>query len=655
MKILHAHFLVAALLSACPVHGRRLTEPAPTDDPEIPVLIQMRDTVVSADDTYNLLSTYTTQQKAFQYIPSTVRAKIKTSRLDQLRQDPNILAVEHDTIWYPSDLYGMKMVQAYSTSVPSSSGGTASCRDPDVIKIGVIDDGLDVNHPDIPCRDINDKDTNCIGKEFGIDGDGKWHNPKRSVHGTHVAGIIGATSSNNDGVRGVIGDGNFCFVIGRVFGETKPGGFAGDIFEAFEWMVDEGVKVINMSLGSPKQAFGGDLLMKAAYEKGVLVFAAAGNEGTATLHYPASLPFVLSVAAVDADRAHADFSQVNSKVDLAAPGVDIISTYPVGSSNFYLLATNSATVVGFTMQGSAIPKDGLSGELVFCDDLGKDPCPGDGGHVCLISRYVLFQMIFGRNLLLLFRGEITFEEKALHCEENGGIAAVVFNHEPGLINGGLAGATETSIPVFEISQSNGQSLQDDSLGSIILFDKKKGLGVTSGTWRSWCLLFSAFVMNCPTGCLSMISCSLPFTGTSMASPHAAGVAAKIWRACPKCTNQQVEKCILDEAVDLGTGGRDDKFGEGLVQMEASYECLRDEEQCCEVAPTNGPSSAPTPEPTEEPTSAPTAAATPRSPTSQPTAPGWQPTLLNMNTVRNRYLPGCLAHSFVLSKCLYFLW
>lgn len=247
------------------------------------------------------------------------------------------------------------------------------------------------NHPDIPCLSRTHNQTNCIGKEFGLeDGDGVWYNPMAKYHGTHVAGTIGATQLDNTtsgSIHGVIPDGNICFVIGRVFGESGATGTRmSAIFEAVEWMVDVGVKVINMSLGGAVFNSAGDEIMAAAYKEGVLLVAASGNDGTSEVHYPANYKNVLSVAAVDESKAHATFSQYNSGVDIAGPGVEILSTVPLHLGGVVMVTSPSVTAVGSMLEFSQSATNNISGVIVDCPNFGSEPCMGDGGHICLIER-----------------------------------------------------------------------------------------------------------------------------------------------------------------------------------------------------------------------------------------------------------------------------
>ena len=201
-----------------------------------------------------------------------------------------------------------------------------------------------------------------------------------------MAGIIGASGQNNIGVQGVINDGNICFMIARVFGESSGGTRMSSIFEAVEWLVDQGAKVINLSLGVDSYVASGDEMTKAAYEAGTIMVAASGNSGTDTSHYPANYANVLSVAAVDANQEHATFSQYNSGVDIAAPGVDILSTLPQNMSSAIFLSSESVHATGVYFENSVPYSEPISGPLILCPNYGNATCPGSGGHICLIER-----------------------------------------------------------------------------------------------------------------------------------------------------------------------------------------------------------------------------------------------------------------------------
>jgi len=188
-------------------------------------------------------------------------------------------------------------------------------------KVCIVDSGYDINHPDLQSsRSI------VTGKNFS--GSSNWDTDENG-HGTHVTGTIAAIGGNDQGVVGVIRNGQVKLHIAKVFdasGRTSTS----TIIQGFNECVSAGANVINMSLGggSYSQIFN-DAITKA-YEQGILVVAAAGNYGSSFKFYPASYPSVMSVAAVDSDNKKAWFSQYNDEVDIAAPGVDVLSTVPGG-------------------------------------------------------------------------------------------------------------------------------------------------------------------------------------------------------------------------------------------------------------------------------------------------------------------------------------
>lgn len=161
-----------------------------------------------------------------------------------------------------------------------------------------------------------------------------------------------------------------------------------NIFEAIEWVADQGAKVINLSLGVKTYHTSGDALMKAIYDEGALLVATSGNSGTNESHYPANYANVLSVAAVDAKREHASFSQYNNGVDIAAPGVDILSTQPLNFSGALFLSAANVSAPGLYFDNSIEIHESINGTLLLCPGYGREVCPGSGGHICLIERYV---------------------------------------------------------------------------------------------------------------------------------------------------------------------------------------------------------------------------------------------------------------------------
>ncbi len=190
-------------------------------------------------------------------------------------------------------------------------------------KICIIDSGYDLNHTDLPSGP----------SVTGYEGDltpFPWYEDG-CTHGTHVTGIIAAIGGNDEGVKGVIRNGQANLHIVRMFKDDCRFAWGSQVAAAADICADEGSDVINMSLGCSGSPICYSEVEREVYrrlyeEENVLVVAAAGNNGNTDYSYPASYDNVLSVGATDIDDVIADFSQYNDMVDVSAPGVGVKST-----------------------------------------------------------------------------------------------------------------------------------------------------------------------------------------------------------------------------------------------------------------------------------------------------------------------------------------
>ena len=181
--------------------------------------------------------------------------------------------------------------------------------------MAILDTGADVNHPDLKNRLVPGINT---------------VNPLKSTrddvgHGTHVAGIAGAAINNGQGIAGVAGFSNIKIMPVKVF-DGSGGGSDISISDGIIWAADHGARVMNMSFGSYYQS---DVLNEAidyAYQKGVVMVAAAGNWASQDISYPAAISKVMAVSATDKNDKLADFSSYGPLIDVCAPGDKIYST-----------------------------------------------------------------------------------------------------------------------------------------------------------------------------------------------------------------------------------------------------------------------------------------------------------------------------------------
>jgi len=188
------------------------------------------------------------------------------------------------------------------------------------VKVGVIDSGIDVNHADLKVvGGICTLNLNCSPGISYNDNFG---------HGTHVAGIIAALK-NDYGMIGIAPNVEL-FAIKTM--NKNGGGNTTDIAEGVEWAIQQKMDIINISITSDNNDLALKAMIQKAHEEGILIVAAAGNEGLSqqidSVKYPAKYPEVIAVSATDELNRKLDQSSEGPKVELAAPGVDILSTFP---------------------------------------------------------------------------------------------------------------------------------------------------------------------------------------------------------------------------------------------------------------------------------------------------------------------------------------
>lgn len=137
-------------------------------------------------------------------------------------------------------------------------------------------------------------------------------------HGTHIAGTIAQSTNNNEGTAGIAF--KSCLMPVKVLNSNGGGTYA-DVAEGIRWAADEGADIINLSLGGSNKSQTLEDAVAYAYNKGVTVVAAAGNDGVSALHYPAAYDdYVIGVGATDYDETKAPYSNFGSSLDLVAPG-----------------------------------------------------------------------------------------------------------------------------------------------------------------------------------------------------------------------------------------------------------------------------------------------------------------------------------------------
>ncbi|QOY35030.1 S8 family peptidase [Anaerobacillus isosaccharinicus] len=190
------------------------------------------------------------------------------------------------------------------------------------MKVAILDTGIDRNHEDLSAN---------VQGGFSVFTDSANSDPyyDGSGHGTHVAGTVAAVN-NNLGVIGVAYHTDLYAV--KVLNNSGSGSYEG-IAKGIEWSIQNGMDIINMSLGGSSSSSILEQFCDLAYNEGVLLVAAAGNSGTRpgrgdNVGYPAKYDSVIAVAATDQNDNRGTFSSTGPAVEISAPGVSILSTTP---------------------------------------------------------------------------------------------------------------------------------------------------------------------------------------------------------------------------------------------------------------------------------------------------------------------------------------
>lgn len=462
----------------------------------------------------------------------------------RLRRDSAVRYVEPEILYHALEVAAPNRAmpaQTQAAAAQTTPWGIAQVHAPEVwpvaagdeVNVAVVDTGIDRANADLGAAYAGGYNVFSV-PPFNVpsepsdptDDDG---------HGSHVSGTIGARD-NGVGVVGVAPRARIWAV--RVMKHQASGSATGStsgIAAGLNWILGKkqalgGRWIVNMSLGGDYSQAIASACTKLS-DAGVLVFAASGNESTSTtpaaVGYPAALPTVIAVGATDVVNKIAEFSNQGPEVAIVAPGVGILSTWLVGQgADTHVLNGSSsyeATPLGLSPRGS------VTGQYVYCG-LGKTAAD--------------FPASVNGNIALIKRGDVQFSLKVRNAVAAGAVGAVIFNNVDGLFNGTLDGGNPG----------------DTTFGWPVTI----GIGKASGETL-------AAAQTNPTMTLTYQSGDTMYEqGTSMSTPHAAGVAALIWSVAPDASPTSVRAAMMNTALDLGTPGRDVVFGYGLVNaLEAA--------------------------------------------------------------------------------------
>jgi subtilisin family serine protease len=489
-----------------------------------------------------------------------VAARLTPQERAALAQDPDVLSLEPDRVvrafgrqtlsttgTVGEYTEGLKLVQAPQVW-DANNDGILDATAPNGTGIGVcvIDSGWDNRHPELLA-------TYAGGKDFVDDDDepldyekttGQWG----GGHGTHTAATIvaqlGAHGTVNPGEEpnGVVGVApGVELYVARVL-NTRGNGSTADIVSALEWCRQQPtVKIVSLSLGAPEPSVTEETAFKAAIAAGILPIAATGNSGTGDpatepgVAYPAAYDGVLAVGAVNFKSERANFSQVGPQVALMGPGVDVLSAMIIGSESYSQVEVDGKTFESRSLAYSPVGE--YTGKMLSCG-LGDTAAACGAEATC--SGFVAY---VDRGGLDAEGNGLTFAKKVGNMRRAGAKAVLIGNNDPtdGIGNFTL-GSDGTWLPTASVSFADGAALK----GLKGRDAKVKLIGVDYAH----------------------------LSGTSMATPHVSGVAALVWSARPTLNAEQVRTLLQNSALDLGTKGRDNIHGYGLVQAKKALELLQ---------------------------------------------------------------------------------
>ncbi|WP_037291030.1 S8 family serine peptidase [Saccharibacillus sacchari] len=338
-----------------------LTNNATAEEPDQEVVIVYK----NEDGKEAALQQATEVQHEFETLPA-VSATVSPEELRDLVNNPDIDYVERNIPFQITDMEAYGSTPAvnfnersnwnYNQVAPNlmwEKGFTGQG-----VKVAVIDSGISP-HPELTIAG----GVSTIGDSPNFSADFSDGNG----HGTHVAGIIAANSGN--GMVSGTAPGASLYAVKALGADGK--GTLQDVLEGIDWAIGQKVDIINMSLGSSQDSQALHDMVDKAYNNGIVVVASAGNSGTDanantdTVNYPAKYSSVISVAAVDRNLQRAYFSSTGPKVDFAAPGVGIYSTYPSNLGGEYA-----------SMNGTSQAAPHIAGILAVLKEQNPSATPG---------------------------------------------------------------------------------------------------------------------------------------------------------------------------------------------------------------------------------------------------------------------------------------
>ena len=421
----------------------------------------------------------------------------------------------------PSSTWGLQAVrsaQAWAAATRNPYGRGA--------RVAVLDTGIDREHADLRAAFEDGRDFS----DGWLQSDSNFSD---SVgHGTHVSGTI-AGARGDHGAIGVAPGARV--IMAKVC--TNSGCSSSDIVKGMEWAIEQKVDVMNMSIGSKRTSRAISSALTSADQSGIAVVVSSGNENASEVTFPASVPSVIAVGAINEQLERAIWnsgkggSNYGGNLSVMAPGNNVLSSVPTGSGQeSHVLFASGEEFASVPMRGTPFTKVPITAEIV---DVGfgtdSDYSNRDlSGKIALVER----------------GADVSFRNKVKGAHEHDAIGVILFNDKDGLVPGSVLteDGAKAAIPASMIEQKIGQALR-----------ARMAAGETVSLQLA--IIESSYgLMN----------------GTSMAAPHVTGVIALMKAENPNLTPSQIKAILKSTAHPLKCSTNEkNECGAGLVDAEAA--------------------------------------------------------------------------------------